>query len=948
MIATAQNVTPPYHEGFDEENSFESFTVIDANNDGRKWKRSNEFGEPEASYTSSNRKADDWLITPGITLKKGMTYKMSFRTKAYSSKFPERLEVKYGNAPTAEAMQGVILAETDIDFSRAKTFEKEIIPEEDMTAYFGFHCTSDADMYTLVVDDIRVSAGTSAEAPDTIPSIKAVADGGGALTATVTLTAPTLNIAGGQLASLDKITVYRDGTQVGEIASPVPGQDYTVEDTEAAEGFNTYTAMATNAYGDGKKGNGVKVYVGKDTPNYPADAALSDLTTAIRASWTAISRGLNGGYVDPAEVTYKLYELETDMFGQLTATEVASTKGATEADITYDTATGRQQVIQFGITAENPIGKSPMAYTKGIVVGEPYALPLTEGLAHGMVSSGLWYFSGSGTFEVSTSLSHDGGGSFAYKSEDGKAMATVNSGKISLGTSTNPKLIFSHYATPGRQATLKAEVGKPDGTYEEVSLTDYASMQGEAGWRRTAVPLAKYASLPYITLSFGAQAEPGQTVAVDAIEVRQVEADDLRASLETPPKATMGKPCTIKVKVENTGDNEAKGHTVTLLAGDEVIGRAEPEAVAAYDAETIEFEYTPGVLGTVGDVQITATVNYEADRNKDDNTATATLPIAASPKPAPAAATATEQQDGTVSVGWQEPAETQQLVEEGFDEYDSWAVDGFGEWTCHYGLKGATGELDYNVPYPHQGEKFAYIVFDPEDWMPGKSESDPWWAARSGDKFLASVYSIDGDDYVNHDDWLVSPTLSGEAQTVSLWAKADAQYPAVLETLWSDGQTDAEAFSKTGKTVVVGSGEWEEITFDVPSGARRFAIHNITMGSNAYTLFIDDVAFYTESGSVTGYNVYRNGTLIGRAEADARSFSDKGAPQGANTYAVTAVYDDGESGAATASITTAITSAETDINADSNANAYIYDLSGRRVNKPVNGIYVVKGKKVKR
>ncbi len=944
MMATAQNVTPPYHEGFDEENSLESFTVIDANNDGRKWKRSNEFGEPEASYTSSNRKADDWLITPGITLRKGMTYKVSFSTKAYSSKFPERLEVKYGGSPTAESMQGVILEETDVNFSRAKTFEKEIIPKEDMTAYFGFHCTSDADMYTLVVDDIRVSAGTSAEAPDTIPSIKAMADGGGRLTATVTLTAPTLNIAGGQLASLDKITVYRDGTQVAEITDAVPGKEYSVEDTEAAEGFNTYTAKAANSYGEGKKGNGVRVYVGKDTPSYPADATLADRTTAIRASWTAISRGLNGGYVDPAEVTYKLYQLDTDMFGQLTATEVASTTGATEADVSYDTSTGRQQVVQFGITAENPKGKSPMAYTKGIVVGEPYPLPLTEGLAHGMVNSGLWFFSGNGTFSVSTSLSQDEGGSFAYKSEDGNAVATVNSGKISLGSAANPKLIFSHYATPGRQATLKVEVGKPDGTYEEASLTDYSSMQGDAQWRRTAVSLSKYASLPYITLSFSAQAEPGLTVAVDAIEVRQVEAHDLRASVATPPKATMGKPCTIKVKVENTGDNEAKGHTMTLLAGDEVIGRAEPAALAAYASETAEFEYTPSVLGAKGDVQITATVNYDADRNKDDNTATATMPVTDSPKPAPAAATATEQQGGAVAVGWQEPAETQQTVEEGFDEYDSWATDGFGQWTCFYGQKGATGELDYNVPYPHQGEKFAYIVFDPEDWMPGKSESDPWWAARSGEKFLASVYSLDDEGYVNHDDWLVSPTLSGEAQTVSFWAKADAQYPAVMETLWSDGQTEAGAFSKTGKTVVAGSGEWQEVTFDVPSGARRFAIHNITMGSNAYTLFIDDVTFKTEAGRVTGYNVYRNGTLIGKADAEARSFSDNGAPQGANTYAVTAMYDDGESGAAIASITTAINSAK----ADQNADAKIYDLSGREVNKPAKGIYVVKGKKVKK
>ena len=84
-------------------------------------------------------------------------------------------------------------------------------------------------------------------------------------------------------------------------------------------------------------------------------------------------------------------------------------------------------------------------------------------------------------------------------------------------------------------------------------------------------------------------------------------------------------------------------------------------------------------------VQRKAEVAYDADMNLDDNTKTASVAFDISNKPCPTNVDATESGDGSVKVSWTAVSPTVAEVEDGFENYDSWTMDKFGEWTGQVG-----------------------------------------------------------------------------------------------------------------------------------------------------------------------------------------------------------------------------------------------------------------------
>lgn len=113
---------------------------------------------------------------------------------------------------------------------------------------------------------------------------------------------------------------------------------------------------------------------------------------------------------------------------------------------------------------------------------------------------------------------------------------------------------------------------------------------------------------------------------------------------------------------------------------------------------------------------------------------------------------------------------------------------------------------------------------------------------------------------------------------------------------------------------------------------------------------IDDITYSCGAGEVKGYNIYRDGQLIGNVEANVRSFIDKQILQDADKhlYGVTAVYAAEESEAT-------LTHTVTGINGLTlGGSAFdVYSPDGIRVAKGVKnlkslkkGVYIVNGQKV--
>ena len=107
-------VSVPWSEDFtDAAAATEAFTIIDANDDERTWSIS---GGIAFSFYHLDNAADDWLITPGLMLGAGHTYRLKFDAHC-SPNWPERMEVMAGDAPEVGAMTRTLVEPVEVAWS---------------------------------------------------------------------------------------------------------------------------------------------------------------------------------------------------------------------------------------------------------------------------------------------------------------------------------------------------------------------------------------------------------------------------------------------------------------------------------------------------------------------------------------------------------------------------------------------------------------------------------------------------------------------------------------------------------------------------------------------------------------------------------------------------------------------------------------------------------------
>lgn len=157
-----------YGEQFESPASFSTFKTYDMNGDGAVW--THDIVKKCARYTySSVNAADDWLITPAISLSVGCNYRIRF--KASTQSMPERLEVRMGRTDKP-ADQTVVLVETAELAKRSETeLGNDLFKVEHSGDWFiGFHAVSDKDCDKIYVDDIEIyDIGANGETEDPGP-----------------------------------------------------------------------------------------------------------------------------------------------------------------------------------------------------------------------------------------------------------------------------------------------------------------------------------------------------------------------------------------------------------------------------------------------------------------------------------------------------------------------------------------------------------------------------------------------------------------------------------------------------------------------------------------------------------------------------------------------------------------------------------------------------------
>lgn len=895
-------IVPPYSCDF--ESGIDGWTILDANGDGKTWMESQ--GAIRVSYNSS-LDMDDWLITPPVKLEAGKAYNVSFQAKSNGTSFPERIEVKYGKANTAEGMTETLVPATDLTTGEWVDFAQMLAPEEDGTYYIGFHGISDADMFYLWLDNFQIEAGVSALAPGLATNLTATPDASGALKCTVAFNAPDKTMNGQTLSSLTKVELLRGDEVIETFDAPAVGAPLSYEDTAAPQGNVTYTVIGYNDEGAGLKAS-VTTFVGFDLPSPVESATIqtTDTEGQVIVSWTPVTTDINGLTLPAGEVTYKLVKAEGNAL-------VTIAENLTGESYTYQAvAAGEQDFVQVGVQAVTSAGEGDLAATDMIPVGTPYN-GLSESFPDGTLNYiwGLRAING-GTVKILTDesfkdlTSQDADNGFIAIQAGGiDSGADFFSGLISLDGIENPGLVFYTYNIVGEQgdadeneiAVSVKELGQDEWTVIMPATSVNDLCPGVANdWGRVSVSLGAYAN-KVIQFQITGVAKTFTYTLLDNIKVGSILGHDVAATaISAPGKVKTGENYTVGVTVANEGAQVAEAFSVELYADEELVETKAVETLETGKSTNVSFERTMPALATEP-VTYFAKVVYAADENAENNQ-TSSIEVVPVVSNLPVA---TDLQASNVEAGikltWNEPnleGGVPEEITDDFEDGESFAAE-YGNWTFVDGDNSAVGGFQgIDLPGIAAGTATgSFWIFD------NTSESfNASFDAHSGNKYLFALFRYDDG---TTDDWAISPELTGDAQTISFYARSySTSYPEKITVYYSTGSKETSDFIEVeGSTVSSVPGEWTEYSYNLPAGAKYFAIRS--WATSSFMLMVDDVT-YTPAGvtanlEIAGYNIYRDGVKINDAPVADCEYIDSNVEVGTQyTYVVTVVYTDkGES-----------------------------------------------------
>jgi len=244
----AQAIKPDWSIKLNTEANFKLFKVIDNNNDQSTWTLYTDgSGQSSACYVyNSLNDADDWLVTPAITLQAGVHYRVSFHAKANSDYYKENLEVKAAmNASASSLSEGTeIMPNTQLG-SENRQMVYTFTPTKNGDYYIGFHAVSPANANRLFLYDVSVTVGAADNAPSPISNLTVTPDATGELAAKIQFTTPSTKVDGTALNTLDSVVISRNGTRIATLTDVAPNSKRTYDDNDVTQnGDNTYSPIS--------------------------------------------------------------------------------------------------------------------------------------------------------------------------------------------------------------------------------------------------------------------------------------------------------------------------------------------------------------------------------------------------------------------------------------------------------------------------------------------------------------------------------------------------------------------------------------------------------------------------------------------------------------------------------------------------------------------------------
>lgn len=976
------------------------FTMIDANGDGNgtwnEWTFNEDYLNNAGTYYSltfitATTDNDDWLITPPVKLMGNKRYYLSYTINVGNRMGnTATYEVKYGSNKTVAAMTNDVNS-----FTQPKGYtdytENLIVPAADGEYYFGFHVTTTSSFTDTYVLNISVEEAPEATAPAGVTDFKVIANPQGELKATVDLVAPSVDMEGNPLSatSLTGVKIFRDDTQIADLAA-TPGQHITYSDEVEEIGWYTYKAIP---YGetDGAE-ESYDVYIGVDLPGYIYTTVLAKTLTGIILKWEAPAGYYGAGPYFADQLRYEIYQVDDQ--GQTVLVDQVTGQTSWEMEMDLDAAGEAQSRLVYVVAAINAAGyNAGSVYSNALIKGEPYQVNFIEDFTGGSFSH---------SFNEIIYLSQSSGGSgnsqagvyfddTASTVADEVALKIVacsldsvayRTGKISLSRATRPRLAFN-YKLSGQ------DFGQAG--FEEQFATFNVIVEGESGRRATVMTskvntstewascvfdLADFSAERWIRVYFENTAYTklvaGQAVVyLDNVAVADINDIAGTITANASRRVVRGSSGSALVTIGNHGALPLENYRLSVTLGDsDLSSQASLTPIEAYGGrKSYEFSFDAPITSQVDQAVLNIQLIAEGNVADLEHTTASFNIVFNDPNLEKVSDAAGNYDDDAqlVHVTWKAPSEVINVTES-FEDYTSWTASGIGKWTLVNRNGGLGGMWVNDGEYPLHNTDFAWMVYDASNFNGYDVSENPAFAAQDGCKAMVSTYRNDGKQFIDSDNWLISPELPGNSQEISFWINgwkyngASQRYAVYYSTTDTDpgsGSTSTGSFkaiapegSSNAYRFTEGDNTWNEVKVTLPDGAKYFAIRDASLASNAMVIFVDNISFTAVNGKVKAYRIYRNGEFV--AETDGLFFDDSVLPEEGkpSLYQITVVYEDGgESGAVSFEVEKSNGVAL--VTFGENLRFDIYTIDGRLVRHNAasadgltSGIYVANGRKI--
>ncbi len=907
--------TPDLKIDFRYEDTSYLVNVVNNNNDNTYWKWDDNFSYDYSGMILSNfssHKNDDYIFTVPVYLEAEREYNFETAIELYNKYCASRFNVVLATSPTADGVVEEIVATTSLNSSNSgSVVSQPFSVSTSGTYYIGVHSDMTSSRYGLICYYMNVLKGPMLAAPSYC-NLEVTSDPSGATTSTGKVVAPGLSVAGDDLieegAPLTKLVVRRGTSTVFSVDNPTPGTEYSFTDKVSYEHEVTYVASAYNKYDEGYK-TSVTTYLGVAKPASPASASghQTENVGEVTLNWEEVTTDVYGSTRDKSLVVYDLANYDTGSW-QLFEEGVAEPPHTFQA--TSDDA--EQAFHNYLILARTKAGRNNTGPGTGaIAVGNPYLTPYMERFS----PEGLSYILATSSNNSLTSwrlyqgTDYDGNQGYlrygTYVGDYGRAYTGI----INVDCD-EPELRLFVMTFDTAESYFDIYIN-PDGEGYEPFVTE-VKLEGENGaWTKFCYPLDKYKGRN-IEVAVCASIQD-KLFCMDDLSVKPVVHNNVVVrGLTVPSKMNALDSYEITAEVFNDAVDLANC-TVELYCGDKCVDSKEVKRIPSDTTATVTFEHTPGLF-TGEDAQVGYYVKaiMEGDEYEADNiSATQYSTILRPNAPGVDLSMQTVDDNKSRKLMWSTPDLGGGSVEvtESVEEYPAFSIglphskvedDSIGDWTA---VDRDGSNTWFNAGFknnPNAKAPMAVIVMNPDELGVVNYEDDednewPYYQARTGKQYFA-FYDAQNPP---SDDWLISPKLSGEAQTITFYAqtfKGEFGYQA-MEFLTSSTTTDPDEFTLVDTVDKVPVG-WTEYSYEVPAGTKYFAIHNIT--EDVFALMVDDLTFRTPSPfadyELQGYYLYCNGDRVNRSPMSAISYDIDYQTEYDRDYYVTAVYKDhGES-----------------------------------------------------